>query len=136
MCCTNVMRYSIARIQCVFDTPTSPPSFSLTLPLVRVCACVDVWLWVCFIGEGNKLKSSKRQLACVQVLHSPHAWNALGMFTHVHHLYHTSHTQLSVTNTSATLSRRSSTLNLSSKSHDITWDAACSHISTLPMTSP
>ncbi|KAL5517919.1 hypothetical protein EMCRGX_G003563 [Ephydatia muelleri] len=35
---------------------------------------------------------------------------------------------LSLTNTSATLSRRSSTLNLSSRSHDITWDAACSHI--------
>ncbi|KAL5517578.1 hypothetical protein EMCRGX_G003153 [Ephydatia muelleri] len=32
---------------------------------------------------------------------------------------------LSLTNTSATLSRRSSTLNLSSRSHDITWDAAC-----------
>eukprot|EP00731_Ephydatia_muelleri_P002928 Em0001g2928a len=35
---------------------------------------------------------------------------------------------LSLTNTSATLSRCSSTLNLSSRSHDITWDAACSHI--------
>eukprot|EP00731_Ephydatia_muelleri_P002944 Em0001g2944a len=35
---------------------------------------------------------------------------------------------LPLTNTSATLSRRSSTLNLSSRSHDITWDAACSHI--------
>ena len=35
---------------------------------------------------------------------------------------------LSLINTSATLSRRSSTLNLSSRSHDITWDTACSHI--------